>query len=668
VSLNRAYSLITVKDFDPVKRTFAGIATSPVPDRIGDVIERDGIQYKNPLPLLLYHNATKPVGEARFGKSSDDGVPYDARISTIDRESGVVKERLDEAVDSLAAKPPLIRGVSIGFVPLEEPEYIRETGGFRYTKIEVLELSMVVIPAHQDATIELVKSLDDAYLAALGTGRTSASAGATASREPTRSRRVSTRSVKKTIAEQIAEFEGTRETARARMNELATKSAEEGVTLDKAEEEEYDRLDGEIETINKHVQRLQRLEEHNKAAAVPATGATAEDGTKSRGGHQQISVSQVKQPPGIGFARAVKAILVGRLDNRSPLEVAKEMYPSDARVHTHLTFMANLPNVIAQIKAAVPAATSTHATWAGALVDPTNLAAEFIEFLRPATIIGKLNLRSIPFNVRMIEQTQGGTGYWVGQGAPKPLTAFGYAPVTLGPTKVAAIAVATEEAVRLATPSLDQAIRDSLRDALVERIDRDLLDPAEAGSTNVQPASLTNGVVPLTSAGASADNVRTDLGVLVRALRSNNLRGPIAIVMPDSLVTALTFMTNALGQPEFPGVEADGGTVRGLRIIGSEYVANASGAGNMVVAIAEREVFLADDGQVTVDASREASLQMLDNPTNNSATATATTMVSMWQTNSVAFRAERWINWLKRRSTAVAYIDDVNWGSVGSPS
>ena len=138
--------------------------------------------------------------------------------------------------------------------------------------------------------------------------------------------------------------------------------------------------------------------------------------------------------------------------------------------------------------------------------------------------------------------------------------------------------------------------------------------------------------------------------------------------MPDSLLTGLAWMVNALGQPEFPGLDGSGGTYKGIRFIGSEYVANASGAGNMVVAIAEREVFVSDDGGVTVDASREASLQMLDNPTNNSATATPTTQVSMWQTNSVAFKAEWFINWQKRRSTSVAWMDDVNWGSVGSPS
>jgi hypothetical protein len=66
--------------------------------------------------------------------------------------------------------------------------------------------------------------------------------------------------------------------------------------------------------------------------------------------------------------------------------------------------------------------------------------------------------------------------------------------------------------------------------------------------------------------------------------------------------------------------------------------------------------------------SDQASLQMLDNPTNDSAVPTPTTVVSMFQTNSVALRAEREITWVKGRADAVVYMDDVNWGSIGSPS
>jgi len=55
---------------------------------------------------------------------------------------------------------------------------------------------------------------------------------------------------------------------------------------------------------------------------------------------------------------------------------------------------------------------------------------------------------------------------------------------------------------------------------------------------------------------------------------------------------------------------------------------------------------------------------MLDNPTGNSATATATQLVSMWQTNSLALKAERFIYWKRARDAAVQYIENVNYTSA----
>jgi HK97 family phage major capsid protein/HK97 family phage prohead protease len=662
---SRAYSILDIKAVDEERRIIEGIASTPSPDRVGDILDPKGADFKLPLPLLWQHRQDQPIGEVIEAKVTSDGIRIKAQIA----KAGVA-DYIDNAWALMGAK--LVRGLSVGWRATEPPKV--SDGFFMFPKWLWLELSAVTIPANQDATITAIKSLDDAHLAAIGTGGTSQPAGDSARREPTRSRKVKSTSVQKTITEQIREFEANRETKRARMNELATKAAVEGVTLNADEEEEYDTLDGEIETINKHVQRLQKLEEHNKAAAVPANGKSADEAAKNRGG-AQIRVDPVKLPPGIGFARAVKSAVVARLDGRNMLDVAKSMYPSDTRLHGHITHVMNLSSVVAQIKAAVPAGTTTDTSWASALVDPTNLAEEFIEYLRPATIIGKFgtgnipSLRRVPFNVRMIEQTQGGTGYWVGQGAPKPLTAFGFSPVTLGITKVAAIAVITEELARLSTPSAEQLTRDGLRDALVERIDVDFIDPASSAVTNVQPASITNGVFALTSAGTSADNARTDLANIMADFVSANLDpAGVVLIMPTTLALALSFQVNSLGQPEFPGLGMAGGTINGIPVITSQYAANASGGGNLVIAVNAREIFLADDGQVTVDASREASLQMLDNPTNNSASGTPTTMVSMWQTNSIALRAERFINWSKRRTNSVVYMDDVNWGSIGSPA
>jgi hypothetical protein len=67
---------------------------------------------------------------------------------------------------------------------------------------------------------------------------------------------------------------------------------------------------------------------------------------------------------------------------------------------------------------------------------------EFIEYLRPMTIIGQIDAwRRVPFNVRMGSMTGGTTGYWVGQGKPIPVSKGTTSSTSLGITKAAGIAV-----------------------------------------------------------------------------------------------------------------------------------------------------------------------------------------------------------------------------------
>jgi hypothetical protein len=57
---------------------------------------------------------------------------------------------------------------------------------------------------------------------------------------------------------------------------------------------------------------------------------------------------------------------------------------------------------------------------------------------------------------------------------------------------------------------------------------------------------------------------------------------------------------------------------------------------------------------VSIDMSAEASLQMDSAPVSP---ADATTVyVSLWQTNSVGLRAERFINWKRVHANAVMYL------------
>ena len=154
-TMNRAYAVFDIKAFDDVARTFSGLATTPSPDRVGDIIDPLGAKFTNPLPLLWQHDASQPIGTATFEKPTKNGIPFTAKIATVDNPPGL-RGRLEEAWESIKAK--LVRGVSIGFRGLEY-SYM-ESGGIRFTETEILELSVVTIPANSEATIQTIKHFD----------------------------------------------------------------------------------------------------------------------------------------------------------------------------------------------------------------------------------------------------------------------------------------------------------------------------------------------------------------------------------------------------------------------------------------------------------------------------------------------------------------------------
>lgn len=666
--LNRAYSLLEIKSVDDEKRIIEGIASTPRTDRQEDIVESTGAQFRLPIPMMWLHGkdpfvGQTPVGNVIMAQPTADGIPVRVQMEREDRP-GRLKDILDFAWQAVQKR--LVRGFSIGFRAIEDPEPIKGTFGLRFTKWEWLELSAVPIAANADATITTIKGIVNADDPA------AAGADLRDSPQPVRGTGTAVRialkgatTAMKPLSEQISAFEATRAAKSARMVEIMTKAGDEGVTLDATQSEEYDGLDGEVKSIDEHLTRLAALEKAQKASAKPVNGADPASAAASR----NTSVIHVKDttPPGIGFARAVmcKTDSFLRLMNgevKSAVDIARERYPSDERVHVYL-------------KATVAAGTTTDATWAGPLVDPANLASEFIEFLRPQTIIGKFgtngipSLNQIPFNVRITGQTSGGDAYWVGQAKPKPLTKFDFNAVTHGFAKVATIAVIAQELARFSSPSAEALVRKALAGAVIARIDTDFVDPDKGIVANVSPASITNNVAPIATAGSSAADVRVDVMAIFAPFIAANLTPTSGVwIMSHSTALALSLMKNALGQPEYPTLTMMGGTFQGLPVITSQYVRTGSPTTELVILVNADDIFLSDDGQVTVDASREASLEMLDSSLVQNQ-PTGASLVSLWQNNLIGLRAERVINWSKRRDGVVQFIENVTWGAGGgSPS
>ncbi|WP_313178966.1 HK97 family phage prohead protease [Stenotrophomonas sp.] len=152
---NRAYSLLEVKNYDDDEQVITGWATTPEPDRYGDVVEPMGAKFAAELPLLWQHRHDSPVGIVKFGKPTKDGIPFTASVAKI-ATPGALKDMCDLAWQSVKEK--LVRGVSIGFRALEY-SYM-DGGGIRFTECEIYELSLVTIPANAAATIQSIKAMD----------------------------------------------------------------------------------------------------------------------------------------------------------------------------------------------------------------------------------------------------------------------------------------------------------------------------------------------------------------------------------------------------------------------------------------------------------------------------------------------------------------------------
>jgi HK97 family phage major capsid protein len=473
------------------------------------------------------------------------------------------------------------------------------------------------------------------------------------------------------IAEQIRAFEDKRASLVAANEAIMEKAAGEGSTLDAEQEETFDNNQADVEAIDKHLKRLRAMEKTAGEKAAPVNGKSSDEGIASREGRIHVK-TQEKLEPGIAFARLVKALGMAKGDMGRAHRIASERYGEDSDAAGTLKRLDERGEdrftYTGFEKANVVAGSAVSGTWASDLVLTDGGAfADFAEYLRPQTILGKFgqgnipSLRRIPFDTALGISTASGSGYWVGEGKPKPLTSFNFDKTTLAPLKCANIVVLTEDLLRRASTSAETLVRDEMANALVALMDDSFIDPTNAGSAGVEPASIANGAISIAASGTGdADDVRQDIRNLLQVFINNNMEGSTPVlVMRTGTALGAAFQVNALGQAEFPNITMNGGTILQIPVITSQTVPSG-----VVVAVQPSEIYYADEGGFMVDVSREASLQMLDNPTNDTVTPTATQMVSLWQTNSVGFRCERILNWARRRSNAAVYLTGAAWGGA----
>jgi HK97 family phage major capsid protein len=212
------------------------------------------------------------------------------------------------------------------------------------------------------------------------------------------------------------------------------------------------------------------------------------------------------------------------------------------------------------------------------------------------------------------------------------------------------------------SPSAEMLIRDSLAEASAQRVDTTFLGSG-AASAGVSPAGLLNGLSAASPSGADAAAIRADLMTLYSGfLTAKNASGLVQIMTP-SMAKAISLLVNSLGQTEFPNLNANGGTLLGDTV----YTGDNVTPGDWIL-MKPSDIWKIGDGGVEVSMSDQATIEQTDAPAGATDTPVAmgSHFTSMFQSESVAFKVVRRINYAKRRTGAVAVLSNAEYGGVVS--
>lgn len=437
-----------------------------------------------------------------------------------------------------------------------------------------------------------------------------------------------------TLQEHIDKIKETIKDTQKKVSGIMEKALKEGKTPEGADEEAIKGHEAEIENLKLNLKRLEDIQKSQtewSENSTPAVGQTPEQGIKSTQGQPVVEIKS-NLPKGIGFAIAIKAQAVAALSK-------------GAVTATQVLDSWQAPEIVKNAvtqKALV--GTTTEATFGATLVDFQVLSGEFLELLRGKTAVDKLapKMRQVPFNVKIPSQTGASTVGWVGEAKTKPVTNPTFGSVTLTKSKVAGIVMLSEELVRFSNPKADGLVLDDLLKSTAAFIDGQFFDPAKAESTD-SLASILNSVDAVPSTGETGVAIETDLSAVIKQATDAGLTLEGATwVMSETRAAKLSVLRDALGKKYFEGMN-----INGAKELLTLPVEISAACADKIVLVIPSQILLADDGAVDFAISSEASI--------NTGTDAAPNWVSLYQSDLIAIRGERFIRW-KPRGVAAGYV------------
>jgi hypothetical protein len=455
----------------------------------------------------------------------------------------------------------------------------------------------------------------------------------------------------------LSQIQAEKARATTRLNALAAIIENENRTLSSAEVNEEIQLQAELSSLE---QSERVLHEHAARNVTPVTqrasGIVASVGSRPNAPTILTKTTQAQRNgdtfPGQSWARmnlanitaAVKAV---RGEQVSVPQLLSHLYPGRPE-------LAKLAIAQQKFRAAGIEGGATLSGEAGAelLSLDAGFTGDFVSYLYSKTTFDQLGFRKMPTDVRVKGQDGVFTGYFVGEKRPVPASMGSYSSVDLKRLKAAGLTYLSKDLIERSAPAAELLFRDGVVNAISQAVDT-LAFSATAASTDIAPAGLLNGISGAASVGGRIQDLFADLAYLTNIfVTAKNADGDLTLVSNRIIANQIAHLLRSdNGLPAFAGqVTMNGGNVNGLKYVTGDNVL----AGNLLL-IKPSDVWVIGDSGVRVELSTSATIEADSAPTGEGVTPTAqsASMVSMFQTDMVAIKAVRDINWQYRRTSTI---------------
>ncbi len=609
-------------------------------DRYGDIIEVKGWVLsnfkKNPIALFA-HSSSFPIGN--WTNVRVEGTKL---VGTLVLAAKGTSQRIDELINLV--QQGVLRAVSVGFRPLEnEPiDPKRPYAGQRYTKSELLETSLVSVPANP-AALAIAKQLkisNETLVMAFGeqadvkrrdltaTGENADTTSGDLTRSSVDRRSKSKDTTVKTVSQRLEEAQIKLAAREQRRTELTN--------ADALDHDAIDAVNDEIATLEKDVDVLKRSE-----ATIARGGVTSPAINRRPLGFPQKEVKPLD-------LLVRKAVIKG-VTHFGEMSIDKAL---DERYPGHETTA-----VICKADAPLGTTSGSH------FVDDLQQISYqgFLDALDGRSVFPSLRSSSgLPLNfdssgtAYIPGVTAGGAnGSFFAEGTPMRVGRITTTSGNMSPRKMGVIIPFSREAAKRSTPNLEALVRRRILADSAAILDSNLLDATAEDS--VRPGGLLYGISAAASGYGGADHlaVKADFSALLAPFIAAKAAGGITIIMNPAQGLSISMMDGPANNANWfvnvenrvTIIESENATAGRLIAVRTEDLATALGAPEFEVST-QATIHMEDTTPLAISASGATDV---------------TPIRSFFQTDSMGVRMVLDTNWKMIRSGMVQWIDGTSY-------